>query len=344
MIFAAFGKKITKSNILSSINFINIADEIFTATLSKKDIERLNITNYFAVHKENGLITFINLNFKVTHGSIVYCNSDYLEGLFHFLKNTNVKNIILISSQSDREISKDLFNKKPRNIINWYSTNVNFQSKNLIPIPLGIAPYRNSKSVIFDDFLVLDKNKNKTKLLYSNFNLNTNYFHRKNATYSIHSQGFEVNQPFSSYDEYLAKVSRCEYLLAPWGNGIDTHRFWEALYCETIPVTKSHYIYKSFINIPKVLLNKYNEISLIKNLDFKSSDVNYEITMDFWLKKIKRNYSEFDVNSKYYHLNDVDLNKTIKEFNSFDNSRKRKKKLYTVIRKLDKKLNILRKI
>lgn len=344
MMFIAFGKKITKSNILSSINFINIADEIFSATLSKNDIERLNITNFFALHKENGLITFINLNFKVTNGSIVYCNSDYLEGLFHFLKNINVKNIILISSQSDREISEDLFNKKPNNIVNWYSTNVNFQSKDLIPIPLGIAPYRNSKSVIFEDFLNLNKNINRTKLLYSNFNLNTNYFHRKNATYSIQRQGFEGNQPFSSYDEYLENVSEHEFMLAPWGNGIDTHRFWEALYCETIPVTKSHYIYKSFKKIPKVLLNKYEEISLIKNLDFKTSDTHYEITMDHWIKKIKRNCSEYDVPSKNYKLTDLDFKKTIIEFNNFANSRKRKKKLYTYLRKLDKKFNILRKI
>ena len=49
-------------------------------------------------------------------------------------------------------------------------------------------------------------------------------------------------------------MSKHNFVLAPWGNGIDTHRFWEILYSGSIPVTKKHIIYDSFQNIPRIQL------------------------------------------------------------------------------------------
>ena len=47
---------------------------------------------------------------------------------------------------------------------------------------------------------------------------------------------------------------------APWGNGIDTHRFWEALYLGSCPITVKHKNYSDFKNLPN-FLNDYSELN-----------------------------------------------------------------------------------
>ena len=176
--------------------------------------------------------------------AIIYSHADFVESLFDILKKFKFQNIKVISSQSDRKITKSLFNKKPKCVSSWYATNVIYNSDSLIPIPLGIAPYRNSKSAIIEDFIDLELQQTKQKFMYLNFNLNTNYFHRiktVNSTQKI----FKI-KPIEdkNYKDYLESLGSHKFSLAPWGNGIDTHRFWEALYCETIPITKSHLFIK----------------------------------------------------------------------------------------------------
>ena len=49
--------------------------------------------------------------------------------------------------------------------------------------------------------------------------------------------------------------------MTPWGNGIDTHRYWETLNIGSIPVAYKHLLYKSLKTFPIVLVNEYNVIS-----------------------------------------------------------------------------------
>ena len=49
----------------------------------------------------------------------------------------------------------------PKCVSSWYATNVVYKTDSLIPIPLGIAPYRNTKSAIIDDFIDLEFQKTK---------------------------------------------------------------------------------------------------------------------------------------------------------------------------------------
>ena len=53
------------------------------------------------------------------------------------------------------------------------------------------------------------------------------------------------------------------FVVCPEGNGIDTHRMWEALYLKTIPIMKKNMISK-FIkkaNIPVLILDKWSDLS-----------------------------------------------------------------------------------
>ena len=67
------------------------------------------------------------------------------------------------------------------------------------------------------------------------------------------------------YKEYLIELKRHKYAICPEGNGIDTHRFWECLYMNTIPIclknTLTEY-YKQYF--PIIVLNDWKELDVNK--------------------------------------------------------------------------------
>jgi hypothetical protein len=63
---------------------------------------------------------------------------------------------------------------------------------------------------------------------------------------------------------YIQKIHSHEFILAPRGNGIDSHRFWEALYLKTIPIVISNplvNIIKKETNLPILILNDWSELN-----------------------------------------------------------------------------------
>lgn len=335
--------KYQKNQVLSSLNFIKHANQVFSASLSHEDIDRFNFNDIKIIEKNNELITFINLNFNLKENDIIYSHADFVDSLFDILKKFKYRNIKVISSQSDRKITKNLFNKKPKCVSRWYATNVIYKTDSLIPIPLGVAPYRNSKSAIIEDFIDLEHQQSKTKFVYFNFNLNTNYFHRIKALNS--TQKILKIKPMKdkNYKEYLKSLGSYKFSLSPWGNGIDTHRFWEALYCETIPITKSHYIYKTFEGLPMVLLPSYKRLTNLKK-DIRFDKFNLEkLDINWWIKQINQIKVEPQVEETKINISDNMLHDIQKNFDKLRKKISRKKKTVTILRKIDQKINIFHK-
>ena len=340
---SVLNNKYQKDQVLSSINFIKQSDQVFSASLSQEDLEKFNFTDIKIIEKNNELITFINLNFSVQENDIIYSHADFVESLFHILRKFKFQNIKVVSSQSDRKITKNLFNQMPKCVSSWYATNVVYKTDSLTPIPLGIAPYRNSKSAIIDDFFDLDFQQTKREFLYLNFNLNTNYFHRiKTINYAQKVFNIQLVED-KKYQDYLSSLALHQFSISPWGNGIDTHRFWEALYCGTIPITKSHYIYKTFEGLPMILLPTYKSLNNIKKeIEFDQFNIE-KLDINWWMKKINKYKIEPIVDKTIVHITNAQLTQIENNFHKLRNKNARKKDTY-FLRKSHQKFSILHKI
>ena len=332
-----------KDEVLSCVNFMKNSDVIFSGTLSEEDFIKFNFEKPKIILKENNLITFINLEIDIKENDIVYCQLDYLEVLFRLIKKLDFNNIKIISTQSDRKINKSLFDRKPNCISKWYSINVDYKHPQLVPIPLGIASYRNTKSVIFSDFTNLKHNNKIDKSVYTNFNVNTNYFHRIKAQRAIVNYLGQNVKENVDYASYLVNLRSSVYCVAPWGNGYDTHRFWESLYSGTIPVTMVCTHYESFSDLPVILVNSYDEIKTIQQeLNFFEKNIE-KLNINWWIDEIKNSAIE---NSSIIRLS---LTKSeIKFLDFYLIKLKYKDKLIkiilTLLRKVNKKINNPHKI
>jgi len=99
----------------------------------------------------------------------------------------------------------------------------------------------------------------------------------------------------------------------PAGTGVDTHRFWEALYLGSVPIVLRGQLSSMYQNLPVIQLNSWNGLtqgvidnyvpvwtfSVIKDYpfegnisdsqlqDFRKSWNNSEVFLDTWITRIR---------------------------------------------------------
>ena len=304
-------------NIITGYKFAEISNIVFSGIFLESQIKSLdlneNIEDYIA---KNEYIFIRKKNFTLHENDIIFCKTEFVYELFNILKNFNkFKNLRLITHQSDKSVTKRMYDLKPECISTWYAINVDHKAKDLVPIPIGVANFH-TKNLNQKDFLnVFNKSnfvKEKKSKLYLNFNPNTNFLERTKLLEDFQICDWaSVDKSPIDHNAYKQNLQNHNFVLAPWGNGIDTHRFWETLYSGSIPVTKSHHIYESFNSLPKLLVDDYKVITkeyLEEHLEYLNNNINLfsieQLDFDYWKYKILESGTKIDsTNSQYFKNN-----------------------------------------
>lgn len=230
--------------------------------------------------------SFIDYN-DIYKAKTIFCKTDFLNQLFHLIEN-NEHNYNLITGMSDRCIDYQRFIKRPNNISKWYAVNAVYKNDNLIPIPLGIENHKHwvkGKSTdhewLNDNIDRLFAKPKNTKTLYCNWSTHTN--NGRKSVLKLINYPYKMNRVDSRlpYKEYCEEMADYKYVVCPWGNGIDTHRIWEALYMGCIPITINSYVFSTY-QLPIMQITSWSEIT---------SDFLQEET-----KKLKFNYAQLNIN------------------------------------------------
>jgi hypothetical protein len=207
----------------------------------------------------------------------------------------------------------------PDNIHKWYAQNGLGNHPKLEIIPEGLQPSFGSKGgdVGYEIAIVKEQLLNDLSddippknLVYANFAVATNPRFReniKNICINSHFIDWDETVNFSDYSLYnnfeslnyfYKKILNYQSVVCPIGNGIDTHRVYETLYLNRIPITFNRLIYeKLYHNYPVVLLDNPEElndenliISRIKSAKNKIFDENM-LYYDYWKNVILNDYN-----------------------------------------------------
>jgi hypothetical protein len=181
---------------------------------------------------------------------------------------------IILSHNSDHEITHI------KNIKLHLAQNCLLYDRKLIPIPIGIENNQWFDHQIFNN--VREMNIKKTKNIYFFFNLNT-HPSRIECFLELHKK-LEWNTKRNK-ENYYKELAAHKYAICPRGNGIDTHRIWECLYLDVIPIIiKSDFMFID--NLPIIVLNNWYELYTIT--EFKNQELN-KITMNYYKNIINKN-------------------------------------------------------
>ena len=284
-------KNFENHEFLNGQNFSTLANVIFAINLPNEDLLKFNLDDYKIISKNNEFTGLKLKNLKIKNGDIVFCNSSYLSLFFKYLKRLKkITSITLITSQSDFSITKKVFINRPKSITKWFAVNVAYKDSNLTPIPLGLANNYSPKNIRINDLVnfKFEKVKKENKL-YVNLRKSTNYKERENIENIFKDKEWVViKEPNLSIDEYISDLNKYKFIFCPWGNGIDTHRIWETLYCGSIPITKSH-VGLSFKNLPIIPFENFDNLSIEKLITESSKkDFDFEaLNLRYWNELIK---------------------------------------------------------
>jgi len=153
-----------------------------------------------------------------------------------------------------------------------YTQNMAVTHPKVYPLPIGLAnsmwPHGNPD--VHEAVFELDIPKDK--YIYFNFNLNTNTVKRSECYNSIKNIGIPWSEPLP-YCEYLKELKRHKFAICPEGNGIDTHRFYECLYMNVIPICKRNILTEYYSKLlPIIVVNEWQDLD-INNLTYSNINV-----------------------------------------------------------------------
>lgn len=232
------------------------------------------------------LMNIHKINKFIDNKKYIFCYNtsrfslDLLIKKLKYMKN----NFILIFHNSDKNFNEKhliLFEQLP--LLQYiYTQNMNVKHKKVFPLPIGLAntQWAHGNTKIHKE--VYDIDIEKTKEIYFNFNVETNKIKRQECYNSIKKKNILWNKSLP-YKKYLIELKKHKYAICPEGNGIDTHRFWECLYMNVIPICKKNILVEYYSKyFPIILLNEWDDLNLADlKYEFKKEtnifDMNYII-------------------------------------------------------------------
>tara|TARA_B100000085_G_C18553275_1_gene516776 strand:+ start:1391 stop:2221 length:831 start_codon:yes stop_codon:yes gene_type:complete len=243
---------------------------------------------------------------------IFFCKTDYILQDFAAISKLD-RDVVLITGNSDYAIPDEAVNQCPDNVKVWYAQNCLSNNEKMKPLPIGIENKEvalreghgigyldrvTKKENIFNNLKSLSPYSKITadKFMYSNFVVRNNPTHRSLAKeISIKQPYIDWEEPNLSLERLFLNFLEYKMILCPIGNGIDTHRLWETLYCGRIPVTikvGDFKLYSLYEQLPIVILDGYSELMQQESIQEKYNNViskKYNIDMlstQYWIESV----------------------------------------------------------
>jgi hypothetical protein len=201
---------------------------------------------------------------RIKPGDIIFCESTEIEGLeLQILAKIDCSVTILLGN-SDKNHSQEtaaLFNTGK--IKSIFAQNLLEQVQGVEILPIGLENARFCKNGSIRDFKVSKwRSPERLPRIMWTFNILTNKSERLVAANSLLNNFLADNLGTLTPRQHQEALNRYCFVAAPPGNGLDTHRAWEAMYLGCIPIVlRSHMTeYYEQIGLPIWVIDSYSDL------------------------------------------------------------------------------------
>ena len=240
----------------------------------------------------NNLPNTFNVN-NLKDGNIIHTHTVYAKQLLDIIRNQE-KKLIIITHNYDWGID-DTYNVS-NNVIKWFAQNVNVINSKIESIPIGLENRWWFTEIQKKEKMLVKLNNLKTirNLVYVNHNIKTNFLERTKPYQLLQNKSFTTIKHGlngQGFDEYLDDIYNHKFVICPEGNGIDTHRTWECLYLNTIPIEKRNINNQFYTDLPICFVNNWEEITetFLENEYIRINKIKWnleKLDIDYWKNKI----------------------------------------------------------
>lgn len=232
--------------------------------------------------------------------SIVFCKTDFILEEFKAIEQLE-SDVTLITGNSDYCITEELVALAPSNVKHWFCQNKMTADPRVKSIPIGLENTvecsRPGHGYVWGhaspklEYLTSLSASTPSKLVYSNFNTNTNPMIRGFVRAVSEKANFITWESHGTdYNSYVQNCLKHLMVVCPEGNGPDTHRFWETLYMGRVPIARLTRATEDFKDLPVVWLNDWTELkdkSLILDKFDKAKSKSRDLCLNsYWMRLI----------------------------------------------------------
>ena len=204
----------------------------------------------------------------------------------------------IVSGHSDFPVTDELTRRYPH--ATWFG--VNNQSQRAIGLPLGITNNTDESAVhrIYGnvDMMVdvASRPREIQNLVYMNFVTETYPQERERVAQMFRDAPWvTVGTPVATAEgrrAFLTEMRNHSYVLCPRGNGVDTHRLWEALYMGSIPIVRRDRAHDGWTDLPILFIDTWEDVTeerLRAALPrFQSTPWNLQkLDVRYWIERIR---------------------------------------------------------
>lgn len=227
---------------------------------------------------------------RIKEDQILFLNLDYFENFFNYLDGSGFsKKFILLTHNSDRDFTRNMFDRCKKYTKKIYAINCTFTDPIVSKIPIG---FNDQSTEILDK--IEDLSINKENLIYVNFKLH-HHPDRPVCLNNFKDKSWATIEPnIIPMDEFYRKLRTFKFCISPRGTGIDTHRTYESLYFNVIPILKTSEIDDLHAKLPLIIVKDWSEITenylnevyefhYNKLLDWKKNNPDWYLT-NYWIK------------------------------------------------------------
>jgi hypothetical protein len=247
-------------------------------------------------------------------GTSIFVKIDFLILFANTVLNLPGNKIVLVTGNSDYTLPHDFFASydhfsefanNPR-IIHWFAQNCLTSHPKITRIPIGLdyhtiskanstkwsnkimTPYEQDSTIA----LIKASSSNfvdRPHLCYANFQfmVNTRYgYDRRDAIGEIEPtlvfyEGAKIDRTTS-----WRRQSLFAFVICPHGNGMDTHRVWEALVLGCVPIVRKSGLDEIYMGLPVITVNAWSDITaefLASSAEIIHNNYNPDmLTLAYW--------------------------------------------------------------
>jgi hypothetical protein len=195
-------------------------------------------------------------------GSIIFCESELLPELKSRILNKVTVPFALILGNSDFNHGDELENLIARtSVTTVWAQNLTCEVNRVKPIPIGLEnAWRSNHGIIsrFKGSVAEDR----VWRIFAAFNIGTNLNARSiAANVAVRASNTDRLTQLSPA-QHCESLKKYAFVLSPEGNGLDTHRTWEAMYVGCVPIVSRSFMSDAFVELglPLWVVDSYDEI------------------------------------------------------------------------------------
>lgn len=203
---------------------------------------------------------------NIKENDFVFVKNDKIDFFFtnYFPKIKNKFNLITAVGDIDTT-NKYLKFANSEKINKWIGTNIIFSHHKIIKVPIGFQENelpggdQNMLDELHNKSKKIDDKENKVYVTYINKNTHSS---RNNLYDKLKNKNFIViENNCLDFKQYMENINNYKFVICPRGRGADTHRFYEVMLMNSIPIVEKSGLDDLYNKFPCIIIDDFKNIT-----------------------------------------------------------------------------------